>query len=152
MHDWFVSLFGKIALSAASAVVAFIAGRLWKGFLKPWVWNLWYSGPQLGSRYRGQFTLNGKACSDLIEVNQKASKVWGMMTFPDGGHGRYKFEGTISGSVLRGTYNGIRSGPAACGVILMNIDSRTNDLEGWFVEPYQGAVISLPYKWTFLER
>lgn len=148
MHTWFVTLFDKIALSAASAIIAFIVGRFWKGILRPWISNLWYSGPHLAARYTGHFTLHEKACSDMIELKQKANKVWGMMTFPAGGHGRYKFEGTISDNVLRGTYKGVRSGPAPGGIFLLAIDPRRNDLEGWFVEPYEGEVISVAYKWV----
>ncbi|MGA3054565.1 MAG: hypothetical protein ABSD63_10190 [Candidatus Korobacteraceae bacterium] len=147
MPAWLVSLFDKVAFSAASAILAFIAGRFWKGLLRPWISDFWYPGPYLANNYKGEFTLKEKQCSDLIELRQKASKVWGTMTFPDGGHGRYKFEAVILDNVLRGTYDGVRHGPSARGVFLLAIDPRRNDLEGWFVEPHQGEVISVAYKW-----
>src|SRR5437660_10591935 len=100
MSTWLVSLLQKVSLSAASVALAFVSGRTWKGFIKPWIWDFWYSGPHLAPCYRGEFTVNGKEASDLIELKQKASKVWGTMTYPSGGHGRYKFEGLISENVL----------------------------------------------------
>lgn len=148
MPDWLISLLTKLGISLVTAVAIFLAGRFWKSLLRPCIENLWYRGFRLAPCYVGEFTLEGKKRTDLVEVKQRASRVWGRMTFPAGGQGYYHFEATILDNVLRGTYEGVRLNPHARGsFLLINIPGQ-RQLEGWFLEPYKGCVLAAPYKWT----
>jgi hypothetical protein len=146
--DWIASLFIKVGVSVASGVVIFLAGRFWKSLLRPWIENIWYGGFRLAPCYVGEFTFEGIDRTDLIELNQKATKVWGTMTFPAGGQALYRFEATVLDRVLRGTYEGVRINPHVHGSFLLVNTPGQRDLEGWFLEPYKGGVIAARYKWT----
>lgn len=148
MSDWLIALLIKLGISFASGVIIFLAGRFWKSLLKPWIENFWYQGARLAPCYNGEFILEGVERKDFIEVRQKANRVWGTMTFPDGGQGVYHFKGTILDNVLRGTYEGVRLNPAVRGSFLLMYTPGNRQLEGCFIEPYKGSILAAPYKWT----
>ena len=146
--SWLNSLLTKVATSFALAAVTFLAGRFWKSLLRPWMESLWYKGFRLAPFYAGEFTLEGENRNDFIEVKQRASRVWGRMTFPGGEQGYYHFEATILDNVLRGTYEGVRLNPHARGSFLLVNTPGQRHLEGWFIEPFKGSVLAAQYKWT----
>ena len=148
MPDWLITLLVKLGISFASGAIIFSAGRFWTTLVRPWIENLWYQGFRLAPCYVGEFTLQGAVQNDLIDVKQKASSVWGTMTFPGGGQGVYHFKGVILDSVLRGTYEGTRRNPTVRGSFLLMNHPGKRELEGWFLEPYKGTVLAAPYKWT----
>jgi hypothetical protein len=133
------------ALSLVLAALSFVAGRLWRSLLKPWIESSWYSGVRLAPRYVGEFNFNGQTLNDLIEVTQRANHISGTMTFPSGRQGVYKFDGRILGDVVSGTYEGVRMNPHAHGSFLLTISGR--NLSGRFIEAYDGQVIEAAYKW-----
>jgi hypothetical protein len=147
MTEFFNTILGKITVSLGTASISFIAGRFWKSFLRPWVESFVYNGLKLAPCYVGEFTMNGQKKTDLIDVKQKARKLWGTMTYPDGGQGLYQFEATISENVVRGTYEGVRMNPHVRGSFLLTNVPGQRYFEGWFIEPHGGAVIASRYKW-----
>lgn len=142
------SVLDKVGISLAAGLVMFVVGRLWKTLLRPSIENFWFRGTRLAPCYVGEFTLNGEKKSDIIDLNQKSDRVWGMMTFPEGVAGKYKFEGVIADNVLRGTFDGVRANPCTRGSFLLRLTPGSKILEGWFVEPCEAGVIALEYKWT----
>jgi hypothetical protein len=141
----FATVSDRIAVSLVIGVVGFVAGRLWKSVLKPWMRNAWYSGIRLAPRYVGEFTFKGQTLNDLIEIRQKADRVQGTMTFPSGRQGVYRFEGRIIANVVRGTYEGVRMAPHSHGAFLLEIAGR--ELNGRFIESYDGQIVEASYKW-----
>jgi hypothetical protein len=148
MVPWLVSLTGKVVVSIISGVVLFLIGLFWRSLVKPIIESSWYSGTRLAPTYQGEFKLDDRVMNDFIEVRQWATKIWGTMIAPSGRQGKYKFEATILDNVLRGTFDGVRTNPRSRGVFLLTLSPGSRDLRGWFVEPYEGKVIALEYKWT----
>jgi hypothetical protein len=139
------SAWDKALETAAIAAFSFLAGRLWKSLLKPWIESSWYSGVRLAPHYVGEFVFNGRTLNDLIEVRQRAGHVQGTMTLAAGRQGVYKFDATIVADVIRGTYEGTRTNPHTHGAFLLTIVGR--DLKGRFIEAVDGKVIEAAYHW-----
>ena len=144
MFGWISSFAVNIAASAA----IFWSGRVWESFLKPAIQSFWYSGERLGSCYIGEFVLKGQKVNDLIQLKQRAHRVWGTMTFPHGRQGAYEFEATFENNVLRGTYDGLRMNRRAPAAFLLILVHGRHELHGWVVEPLEGEVQEWQYKWT----
>jgi hypothetical protein len=135
----------KLLITLAVAVLGFVAGRLWKSVLQPWIENSWYSGVRLAACYVGEFVFQGQRLNDLIDVTQRGRRITGTMTFPGGRQGIYKFEGSIIGDVVRGTFHGERLNPRSYGSFLMRVAGR--ELRGRFIETYEAQVIESSYVW-----
>src|ERR1051326_3020543 len=149
MSDALASFLLKFAISSTSAILIFLAGRFWKALLKPWIENAWYQGLRLAPFYEGEFTFAGEIGHDFIELKQKATRIWGTMTYAKGGQGIYHFDGTVVDGVVRGTYEGSRLKPQVRGCFLLIAIPGKRELQGWYVEPNKdGTVHASEYKWT----
>ena len=141
------AILSKVGVSLGSGFVMFLLGRFWRNLVRPSIESLWYRGTRLERCYTGEFTLAGQKKTDIVELKQRAYRVWGTMTFPEGIEGKYKFEATLNDNVLRGTYEGVVLTPCARGSFLLRLTPGKRELEGWFVEPLGNEVLALEYRW-----
>jgi hypothetical protein len=107
-----------------------------------------YQGTHLASRYTAEFTLYGTTRTEIVELKQRAYRIWGEIRSPQAGDGTYKFEGTLVDNVLRGTYDGTTWKPSTRGSFLLTILPGKKDLEGWFLEPGDKDIHPVKYKWS----
>jgi len=149
MQQSIISFTLEIVVSITSAAVMFVIGRFWTSLIMPMLKHIFQGeSTLLAPVYTGHFKLNDQDVHDLIELRQRANRVWGTMTFPQGRQGKYNFEATILDNVLRGTFDGVLMNPHARGSFLLAVLPGSRDLQGWFVEPYEGKVLAFEYRWA----
>lgn len=142
------SIISESLIKIASSGLIFFVGLSWKSLLWPTVVRIWYPGTRLASRYRGEFMLNGKQRTEIVDLHQRAYRVWGTITSPESGEGVFEFEGTLADNVLRATYNGFAKPPSRGSILLTIIPGASNSLlTGRFIQPTQSGLVCEEYRW-----
>ena len=149
MTEWLQSKIYELLLGAIWGAATLVIGLFWREWLLPRLQDPFFTGTRLAPRYQGEFLLDGTEVSEIVELNQRAYKVWGRITSPGTQQKIHEFEGTLKDNVLRATYDGAVMATPVRGSFLLVVPpgAGSKKLQGSFAQPTEKGPVSKDYKW-----